>query len=138
MDIDALMMSGALERAAKTTPEFGRDRALLIPLLHRLQDELGYLAPEVLQALARRLSIPLAEVYGVASFYDQFHFSPRGRTVVKVCTGTACHVKGASDVLSVLQDPGGSRRYHPGSGHDLGNGELHRVLRVGSRHLHQQ
>ncbi len=104
MDIDALMMSGALERAAKTTPEFGQDRALLIPLLHRLQDELGYLAPEALQALARRLSIPLAEVYGVASFYDQFHFSPRGRTVVKVCMGTACHVNGASEVLSRLQD----------------------------------
>jgi len=58
----------------------------------------------VLQAISHRLSIPLAEVYGVASFYDQFHFSPRGKTVVKVCMGTACHVKGSSQVLRLLQD----------------------------------
>lgn len=104
MDIEMLISSGMLERAAQTTPEFGINRALLIPLLHRIQDEEGYLSSEMLQRLSRRLGIPLSQVYGVASFYDQFHFSPRGRTVVKVCMGTACHVRGASEVLKRLQD----------------------------------
>jgi NADH-quinone oxidoreductase subunit E len=104
MDLKALTITGMLERAAEATPAFARNRAMLIPLLHRIQDDQGYLSPEMLQALSRRLSIPLSEIYGVASFYDQFHFSPRGRTVVRVCTGTACHVKGASEVLSLLQE----------------------------------
>lgn len=104
MDIEALTTGGMLERVARTTPESERSRATLIPLLHRIQDDQGYLAPEMLRALSNRLSIPLGEVYGVASFYDQFHFSPRGRTVVKVCMGTACHVQGASEVLKMLQN----------------------------------
>ena len=104
MDVAALALGDMLERMVEVTPEFAKTRSLLIPLLHRIQDDQGYLSPEMLNALSRKLSIPLSEIYGVASFYHQFHFSPRGRTVVRVCMGTACHVKGASEVLSLLQE----------------------------------
>ena len=59
---------------------------------------------DVLKALARKLDIPLVEVYSTASFYKHFYFKPRGRNVVCVCTGTACHVRGASKVLEKIEE----------------------------------
>lgn len=79
-----------------------RNRSILIPMLHRIQEDYGFLPAAVLEKLSRQLPLPLAEIYSVASFYRQFHFAPRGKTVVRVCTGTACHVRGASEVLEAL------------------------------------
>jgi len=81
-----------------------RKRAVLIPTLHRLQEDYGYLPAEALEKLSKKLGIPLAEIYSVASFYHQFHFSPRGKKIVRVCMGTACHVRGAQKVLDKLQE----------------------------------
>ncbi|RME69531.1 MAG: NADH-quinone oxidoreductase subunit NuoE [Nitrospirae bacterium] len=80
-----------------------KKRAVLIPTLHRIQEDYGYLPGEVLERLSRKLNIPLSEIYSVASFYHQFHFSPRGKKIVRVCMGTACHVRGAQKVLDRLQ-----------------------------------
>jgi NADH:ubiquinone oxidoreductase subunit E len=74
----------------------------LIPLLQRLQDAYGYLPSEVLQEVSRRTGIPVSRMYGVATFYEQFHLEPRGRHTVRVCRGTACHVRGAPDVLAAV------------------------------------
>lgn len=78
-------------------------KGVLIPTLHRIQTENGYLPEAELEGLSGKISVPLAEIYSVASFYRQFHFKPRGRNIVRVCTGTACHVRGASKVLSAME-----------------------------------
>jgi len=76
-----------------------RGRGQLIPLLQTAQSALGYLPGEALDLVAAHLSITRSEVYGVASFYNQFRFSPPGRNPVKVCMGTACHVRGGEIIL---------------------------------------
>jgi NADH-quinone oxidoreductase subunit E len=69
------------------------ERAHLIPALQAAQEELRYLAPQTVHAIAHHLGISASEAYGVASFYAQFRFHPPGRHSVKVCLGTACHVR---------------------------------------------
>ena len=76
-----------------------RERSRLIPLLQMVQRALSYLPPEALELVAEHLDIPLSEVYGVATFYNQFRFTPPGRYPIKVCLGTACHVKGGEIIL---------------------------------------
>jgi NADH:ubiquinone oxidoreductase subunit E len=80
------------------------DSGALIPILQETQAVYGYLPRVVLAELARRLETPYAEVFGVATFYAQFHFEPRGKTIIKICTGTACHVAGAPDVIRAITD----------------------------------
>ncbi len=75
----------------------------LIPLLQRIQDAYGYLPREVLLAVGQRTGIPVSRMYGVATFYEQFHLAPRGRHTIRVCRGTACHVRGAPDVLAAVE-----------------------------------
>jgi NADH-quinone oxidoreductase subunit E len=79
-------------------------RGALIPLLQKAQALYGYLPPEVLQYIADRLDISLGKVYGVATFYAQFYLERRGRHVLKLCDGTACHVKGAPALMTVVED----------------------------------
>ena len=75
----------------------------LIGVLQAIQDRLGYLPPPALADLSRRMRIPLSRIWGVVSFYAQFYTEPRGRHTVRVCRGTACHVKGAGRVLDAVQ-----------------------------------
>ena len=70
-------------------------KGALIPILQRAQAIYGYLPVDVLQCIADRLDISLGKVYGVTTFYAQFYLQRRGRHVLRVCDGTACHVKGA-------------------------------------------
>jgi NADH-quinone oxidoreductase subunit E len=79
--------------------EFETDRSQLIPMLQMIQEKLAYLAPEAIELVAEHLGLSASEVYGVASFYNQFRFNPPGRNQVKVCLGTACHVKGGDIIL---------------------------------------
>jgi NADH-quinone oxidoreductase subunit E len=78
---------------------YPRERESLIPLLQKIQEMLGYLPREAMEGVAAHLNLPESEVYGVATFYNQFRFHPPGKHPVKVCVGTACHVKGASVIL---------------------------------------
>lgn len=71
----------------------------LIPVLHEAQEVYGYLPLEVQRTISEKLNIPLAEVYGVVSFYTQFSINPKGKYQINVCMGTACYVKGANDIL---------------------------------------
>jgi NADH-quinone oxidoreductase subunit E len=104
MDIDGLDIDKEMGRFGKVICEGDRKKSLLVPMLHRIQENYGYLTEDALERLSRKLGISLAQVYGVASFYHQFYFSPRGRTIARVCVGTACHVRGASRVLQGLKD----------------------------------
>ena len=81
---------------------YDHDKARLITILQKVQDEYRYLPEEVLTYIATALDMPVAEVYGVATFYSHFTMSPKGKFVVKVCNGTACHVKGAMSLVDVL------------------------------------
>ena len=82
---------------------FERRPEALIPVLQAVQEQLGYLPPEVLGPVARHTRVPRSRVYGVASFYSQFRFNPVGRHRVAVCRGTACHVGGARLILEELE-----------------------------------
>lgn len=75
----------------------------LIEVLHKAQDSFGYLETDVLAYIARELQLPLSRVYGVASFYHLFDLEPSGTHRCVVCLGTACYVKGASQILKQLE-----------------------------------
>ena len=82
---------------------YKRDRSKLIPILQKVQDEYRYLPEEVLTFVATSLNIPPSTVYGVATFYAHFTLSPRGKYIIRICDGTACHVKGSNILLETLQ-----------------------------------
>lgn len=88
-----------LESLQEQIDGVAKDRGQLIPLLQMAQKIMGYLPDEALSLVADYLSITRSEVYGVASFYNQFRFNPPGRNPVKVCMGTACHVRGGEIIL---------------------------------------
>jgi NADP-reducing hydrogenase subunit HndA len=79
-------------------------RGALIPVLHEAQEVYGYLPLEVQREIAEQLDIPLAEVYGVVSFYTQFSINPKGKYKINICMGTACYVKGANDILDKFKE----------------------------------
>ncbi len=89
-----------LQEALERYPRGSDD---VIGLLREAQEACGYLAPEVLEAVAEHIGVPWARVYGVASFYGHFHLEPRGRHNVIVCRGTACHVRGGKRVLDTAK-----------------------------------
>lgn len=88
-----------LENIKAELAVLGKDRSRLIPALQLIQTRLTYLPPEAIRMVAEHLNISSSEVYGVATFYNQFRFNPPGRHAVKVCLGTACHVKGGDIIL---------------------------------------
>lgn len=81
----------------------GRDATRLIPILQAVQEEYRYLPEEVLVYVATSLGLPPARVYGVATFYAHFTLEPRGTNVIRLCDGTACHVKSSIPILEVLR-----------------------------------
>ncbi len=91
----------------KLEPVFERYKDItngaLIPVLQAAQDVYGYLPVQVLEAIADRLEVPISQVYGVVTFYAQFHQEPRGKHIVRTCQGTACHVRGAGKILDALK-----------------------------------
>lgn len=84
--------------------DYADDPGALIPVLQHAQLIYGYLPREVLHEIAEKRDIPLSDVYGVVTFYGQFHLQPRGRTIVRICHGTACHVGGAPEVTRAITD----------------------------------
>jgi NADH:ubiquinone oxidoreductase subunit E len=94
--IDLRQVQTVLDNHEKT-------EASLIPVLQELQEFYGYLPKEALLQVSRDMNIPLSRIYGVVTFYAQFHLTPRGRHTVRVCRGTACHVRGGKSVLKAVQ-----------------------------------
>lgn len=91
----------------------GRDA--LIPILQEIQEAIGYLSKEAIAQTGERLGLPASKIYGVATFYNQFRFQPKGRNHITICRGTACHVKGSDKVLenacsSLKLEPGQTSR----------------------------
>ncbi len=77
---------------------------LLIPLLQKVQEAEGYISEEAVDAISRKLRVARSEVFGTLTFYAQFRLTPVGENLVRVCLGTACHVRGASRILSAVRD----------------------------------
>lgn len=80
-----------------------RQRWPLIPLLQRIQLEVGYIPPQAIPVIASALGLYPSQVQGVISFYEQLYTEPRGKKVVRVCRGTACHVRGGKTILKLVK-----------------------------------
>jgi len=80
-----------------------QDSSAIIAILQDLQEEVNYLPEGALRYVAERLDIPVSKVYSLATFYRAFSLEPRGRHLIHVCTGTACHVRGAGRILDTLE-----------------------------------
>jgi NADH-quinone oxidoreductase subunit E len=100
-------MATETEVIADLLGQFDGRRANLIPILQELQAKHYYLPEEALRRVARKLNLPLHEVYQVATFYRCFSLKPRGKHLVQVCLGTACHVRGGSLVYERTQSEAG-------------------------------
>ncbi|MDR1961282.1 MAG: NAD(P)H-dependent oxidoreductase subunit E [Gracilibacteraceae bacterium] len=91
------------ERLKNLMAERRGEKGFLIPLLQEAQKIYGYLPRPVMEAVAEGNGVPVAEVYGVVTFYAQFRLEPAGENLVRCCMGTACHVRGALKVLRALE-----------------------------------
>ncbi len=91
------------EQTSKALSGFEGNPNEVIPMLQAVQDEVGYLPVEAIRDIADMIGIPESKVYGTATFYSQFYFSPRGKRTIKVCLGTACHVRGGMQVMEALE-----------------------------------
>ncbi|HAR44801.1 MAG TPA: NADH-quinone oxidoreductase subunit NuoE [Nitrospiraceae bacterium] len=103
-EVLTVLQKEELKKVDAVLDDAAGQRGILIAVLQRVQEKLGYLPEEAMQIISERLALSLTNVYGVASFYKHFHFKPRGRNIVKVCTGTACHVRGATSVLTEMEN----------------------------------
>jgi len=101
------------QSSAELVPEYSKVDAIiesyfsrksaLIAILHGIENLYNYLPAWALKYVSKKLDVPLIQVYGVASFYDAFHLTPRGKHLVRVCLGTACYLKGATRVLEAME-----------------------------------
>jgi NADH-quinone oxidoreductase subunit E len=90
------------EKVCEILDQYQHDSAKLIPIMQAVQEEYRYLPEEVLTYVATSLGIPASQVYGVATFYSHFALKPKGKYVIKICDGTACHVKKSIPILEAL------------------------------------
>ncbi len=98
---DAATKQEALQKALD---KYRTVRGALIPLLQEAQEIYGYLPREVMQQISGALGVPFSKTFGVATFYAQFHLKPRGRNIIRICQGTACHVRGASRIFESVSE----------------------------------
>jgi NADH:ubiquinone oxidoreductase subunit E len=92
-----------LARINAVVSEYSQQKWALIPLLQKVQSEFGYIPPQSIPVIARSLGLFPSQVQGVISFYTQLYTQPQGRKVVRVCRGTACHVRGGKTILKLVK-----------------------------------
>lgn len=97
-------MTSVAKRAQEIVSSYKGKKGVLIHVLQDIQGEFGYLPGEAVRVVSEELGIPLAEIYGVATFYTRFYFVPRGKNIIRVCRGTACHVRGSGRILGKLEE----------------------------------
>lgn len=104
MEIEAIDVDEQIGEVGRILHDTEKKRGILIHVLQKIQEDNGYLPENVLRNVSKKLNLPLAEIYSIASFYKQFHFKPRGKKIVKICMGTACYVRGAKEILNTVED----------------------------------
>ena len=120
------------ERVCEIVDQNGKNASRLIPILQAVQVEYRYLPEEILTFIATSLGVPPAKVFGVATFYSLFTLKPKGKYIIRVCNGTACHVKKSMDLHAALCDETqswGDTGHHRRHAFHPGNGELSGCLR---------
>ena len=96
-------MDADLRAVRELASGYGKDRSALIAVLQDVHAQFNYLPEGSLEVIAGSLGVPLASVYGVATFFRAFSFTPRGRHIASVCLGTACHVRGGTPVATEFE-----------------------------------
>ena len=107
MDQKAMPFKGTKEQEEKLLSVIGNhkeEQGAVIQILHEAQEIYGYLPIEVQKIIADELGLPLAEIYGIVTFYSQFSLNPKGEYQIGVCMGTACYVKGSGDILEKIKE----------------------------------
>jgi NADH-quinone oxidoreductase E subunit len=79
------------------------NRESLIPILQEIQDDIGYLPEEALRLVGKHLSVATSKIYGLATFYNQFRFQPKGENHIRMCHGTSCHIMGSSILIDFIE-----------------------------------
>ncbi|MFC1987970.1 NADH-quinone oxidoreductase subunit NuoE [Chloroflexota bacterium] len=92
-----------LKQIDRTIDGYREQKWALIPLLHKIQGVYGYIPAEVIPRIARGLGLFPSQVQGVVTFYEQLYTAPRGKNIVRVCRGTACHVRGGKTILKLVK-----------------------------------
>ena len=103
MDKEGVITEIDLAQINAIVSEHSRQKWALIPLLQKIQGELGYIPPQSIPLIARSLGLFPSQVQGVITFYAQLYTQPRSRKVVRVCRGTACHVRGGKTILKLVK-----------------------------------
>jgi len=91
------------ERLTEILEKYQADESTIIAVLQDVQEEFGYLPKEAIQTVSKEMNIPLSRVISLATFFNAFSLKPKGRNPIKVCMGTACHVRGAQLILEKLE-----------------------------------
>jgi NADH:ubiquinone oxidoreductase subunit E len=92
-----------LEALDRILSEYRGKKGAVIPILQQIQAAYGYLPQKILAITSKKTGIPVSQLYGVATFYAQFHLKRRGRNLIRVCDGTACHVSGAAKTIQAIE-----------------------------------
>jgi NADH:ubiquinone oxidoreductase subunit E len=103
MDKAKVASEADLTRIREIVAEYSQEKWALIPLVQGIQNEFGYIPPQSIPIIARALGLFPSQVQGVISFYAQLYTEPRGKKVVRVCRGTACHVRGGKTILKLAR-----------------------------------
>ena len=98
VEIDYMELDNIIEK------DFGRNKENLIMILQSIQRQYNYLPRPALNYLSTKIGIPMSQIYGVATFYSTFSLEPRGRNIISICLGTACHVRGGARVNDKLEE----------------------------------
>ncbi|MBO4519862.1 MAG: NAD(P)H-dependent oxidoreductase subunit E [Alphaproteobacteria bacterium] len=104
-----------IEKVKEILDRNGRQSSRLIPILQEVQEVYRYLPKEIMNYVAQALGIPAGRVYGVATFYAHFALEPKGKYLIRLCDGTACHVRGSEPILAELRKKLGLTAQHPTS-----------------------
>ncbi len=92
------------EKVVEIVEKYNNDPTKLIPIMQAIQEEYRYLPQEILTSVAVMLGVSPAKVYGIATFYSHFSLEPKGKYIIKICDGTACHVKGSGVLIEKMKE----------------------------------
>jgi len=93
-----------IEKAQKIINKYAAEKDAVMSILQDVQEEFGYVPREAVEHIAKECRVNQSRLFGILTFYSQFYLSPRGKNILKVCCGTACHVKGADRNLTKLEE----------------------------------
>ena len=103
MDKAKIAAEADLARLNEIVAEYSQQKWPLIPLVQKVQNEFGYIPPQSIPIIAKAMGLFPSQAQGVISFYEQLYTEPRGKKVVRVCRGTACHVRGGKTILKLVK-----------------------------------